>query len=143
MSLQAIKDAIPHRSPMLLVDEIVEQTDDTIHCRKQFSADEFFVQGHFPDFPLVPGVILCECAMQAGAILLASKASDPEKSVPVATRIDGVKFKNMVRPGDSIDIHVTLDESVSGAFFLSAKILNDGSNAARLKFACTLTNPSA
>ena len=128
---------------MLLVDEIVEQTDDTIHCRKQFSADDFFVQGHFPNFPLVPGVILCECAMQAGAILLASKASDSENSVPVATRIDGVRFKNMVRPGDTIDIHITLDETVSGAFFLTAKILNAGSNSARLKFACTLASPSA
>lgn len=136
----AIRKAIPHRPPMLLVDSIVDQSDDKIHCRKTFSADEFFVQGHFPDFPLVPGVILCECAMQAGAILLASKAT-VESAVPVATRIDGVKFKKMVRPGDTVDVEITLNEQVSAAFFLSGKVSVDGKLAARLEFACTMAAP--
>ena len=52
---------------MLLLDEIVEQTQDSIICRKTFRENEFFFQGHYPDFPIVPGVILCESAMQAGA----------------------------------------------------------------------------
>ncbi|MEM8734896.1 MAG: hypothetical protein AAGG44_11770 [Planctomycetota bacterium] len=69
-----IESRIPHRKPMLLVDSVKEQTEDEIVCEKAFGADEFFVQGHFPDYPLVPGVILCECCLQAGAILLESKA---------------------------------------------------------------------
>ena len=139
-SQAAIEAAIPHRRPMLLVDEVVQQEADTIHCRKTFAADEFFVQGHFPNYPLVPGVILCECALQSGAILLAGRgpASD---AVPVATRLDGVKFKRMVRPGDTIDIHVNLQEAVSNAFFLTGKITVDGKLAARLEFACTLSAP--
>lgn len=136
-----IEAVIPHRKPMLLIDEIVEQTPDTIHCRKQFQADDFFVQGHFPDYPLVPGVILCECALQSGAILLASK-TPATGVVPVATRLDGVKFKQMVRPGDSVDIHVTMKDVVSTAYFLSGKILVDGKLAARLDFACTVAEPN-
>lgn len=139
--LAPIHAAIPHRAPMLLIDGIVNQTDTAIVCHKTFAADDFFVQGHFPNYPLVPGVILCECAMQAGAILLSSKA-DNASAVPVATRIDGVKFKNMVRPGDKIEIHATLNEVVSSAYYLSAKITLNGKLAARLDFACTLAEPA-
>lgn len=136
----AVEAAIPHRAPMLLVDEIIEQSATEIHCRKTFDSDEFFTQGHFPNYPLVPGVILCECALQSGAILLAQYAPAPD-AVPVATRLDGVKFKKMVRPGDTIDIHATLNEIVSTAFFLTAKITVAGKLAARLDFACTLATP--
>lgn len=66
MSRAQIEALIPHRKPMLLVDEVLEQTDSTIHCVKTFEPDEFFLQGHFPNFPLVPGVILCECCLQSG-----------------------------------------------------------------------------
>lgn len=139
-SRAAVEAAIPHRSPMLLVDEIVEQTDDTICCRKTFSDQDYFVQGHFPDYPLVPGVILCECALQTGAILLSSKYDNAD-AVPVATRLDGVKFKKMVRPGDTIEISVTLNENVSSAYFLTGKVTVGGKLAARLDFACTITDP--
>ncbi len=135
-----IELAIPHRPPMLLIDEIVERSEMEIHCRKTFRDDEFFVQGHFPDFPLVPGVILCECALQAGAILLSDKM-DPAKQVPVATRLDGVKFKQMVRPGNTIDIAVVLKDNVSSAFFLNGKITIEGHLAARLDFACSVAEP--
>lgn len=137
----AIEAAIPHRAPMLLVDQIVEQSEGRIYCRKTFAAEDFFVQGHFPDFPIVPGVILCECALQSGAILLAKRAAS-DGALPVATRLDGVKFKQMVRPGDTIDIHVELQDIVSAAFFLTAKIMVNSKLAARLDFACTLTQPS-
>ncbi len=136
----AVEAAIPHRAPMLLVDEIVAQSESEIHCRKTFRADEFFTQGHFPNYPLVPGVILCECALQSGAILLANK-TPTTNAIPVATRLDGVKFKQMVRPGDTIDIHVTLNEAVSSAYFMTGKISVNGKVAARLDFACTVAAP--
>ena len=138
MSLAAIHDAIPHRAPFLLVDEIVEWGERRIVCRKTFSGDEFFYQGHYPQFPLTPGVLLCEAAMQAGAILL-SKFVEPEQNgVPVATRINDVRFKRMVRPGETIDIEVDLVERLSDAFFLKAKVSCSGKVAVRFEFACTL-----
>ena len=141
-SLEKIHALIPHRKPMLLVDEIVDQTEKTIHCRKTFSSDEFFVQGHFPNYPLVPGVILCECCLQSGAILLAS-VTPAEGVVPVATRLDGAKFKRMVRPGDTIEIEVTLNEVVSTAYFMTGRVTVGGQLAARLDFACSVAKPEA
>jgi 3-hydroxyacyl-[acyl-carrier-protein] dehydratase len=137
-----IEKLIPHRRPMLLVDEIVEQSEKHIVCRKRFSPEEYFLQGHFPEFPLVPGVILCECCLQSGAILL-SQFTPNDGSVPVATRLDGVKFKKMVRPGDTIEIHVSLNDVVSSAYFMTGKVTVDGKLAARLDFACSVAKPDS
>jgi 3-hydroxyacyl-[acyl-carrier-protein] dehydratase len=135
MNPSEIEAGIPHRPPMLLIDEIVERSENRIICRKTFRADEFFFQGHYPGFPLAPGVILCECAMQAGAILLSQFLTDGN-GVPVATRMNEVKFKNMVRPGDTIEITVELVERLANAFFLKAKVTKTGKLAVSFEFAC-------
>ena len=128
---------------MRLIDEIVSQDETNIVCRKTFCKDEYFVQGHFPDYPIVPGVIQCECCLQAGAILLRQHIPDDPGIVPVATRMDGVKFKQMVRPDDTVEIHASLKERVSTAFYLTGKMLLDGKVATRLDFTCSFTNPRA
>ena len=142
-----ILNAIPHRPPFLYVDTIVERKEDGIVCRKTFESDEYFFAGHYPGFPLVPGVILCEAAMQAGAVFLSERIQKEEteqgsetKKFPVATRINDVKFKKMVRPGDTIEITVTLKEKLSNAYFLSANVTVDGKTAARLEFAVTISS---
>ena len=153
---------------MLLVDEIVDESSrqdpPSIVCRKTFHADEFFFDGHFPDAPIVPGVIQCECCLQAGAVLLARPKDDAvgsdepkvgessegesvdEKTVapmtPVATRIDGVKFKRMIRPGDVAEIAVELKDHVSTAYYLTGKVTVNGKLSARLDFTVTM-QPSA
>jgi 3-hydroxyacyl-[acyl-carrier-protein] dehydratase len=141
MSIEAIKAAIPHREPFLLLDEIVEQTDTRIVCRKRFTGDEFWYAGHYPDFPLTPGVLLCEAAMQAGAVLLAKLATDSTGGMPVATRMNNVKFRNMVRPGDTIEMTVELVERMSDAFFLKAAVTAGGKTAVTFDFACKLAQP--
>ena len=143
MSLAEIHAAIPHRAPFLLVDEIVSRDERRIECRKTFTGDEFFYQGHYPQYPLTPGVLLCEAAMQAGAILLSQQLDSSAGGVPVATRINDVKFKRMVRPGETIDIEVELVERLSDAFFLKAKVSCAGKIAVRFEFACTLAKPEA
>ena len=72
MSLEEIQAAIPHREPFLLVDEIVERTRTASSAARRFTPTSSFSPGHYPEFPLTPGVLLCEAAMQAGAVLLAS-----------------------------------------------------------------------
>jgi 3-hydroxyacyl-[acyl-carrier-protein] dehydratase len=140
MSIEEIEKRIPHRTPMRLLDEIVSLQPARIVCRKTFREDEFFVQGHFPGQPIVPGVIQCECCLQAGAALLFDHApGDAGEHLPVATRLDSVKFKRMVHPGDTIEVDVTLKDQVSNAFFMTGKVLVDGKVAARLDFACSLT----
>ena len=134
MTLEEIRATLPHRPPMLLIDEVLERTDMSIICRKKFRPDEFFFQGHYPDHPLVPGVILCEVAMQSGAVLLAQFAGH---GVPVATRMNDVRFRHMVRPGDTVQIHVELVERLANAFFMKAKMTRDGKQVMRFEFACT------
>ena len=138
MSLDLIKAAIPHREPFLLLDEIVEQSESRIVCRKTFTGDEFWYRGHYPDYPITPGVILCEAAMQAGAVLLSKLVADSPNSVPVATRANNVQFKQMVRPGDTIELEVELTERLANAFFMKAKVTAAGKVACRFDFACTL-----
>jgi 3-hydroxyacyl-[acyl-carrier-protein] dehydratase len=136
MSRQQILDAIPHREPFLLVDDIVEWTDSRIVCVKTFSGREDFFAGHYPGYPLVPGVLLCEAAMQAGAILLSRHLTEANGRVPVATRMNDVRFKRMVRPGEEIRMEVELVERLANAFFLKAKSTVDGKVAVRFEFAC-------
>lgn len=137
MSRDEILAAIPHRPPFLLIDRVVERSTDRIRCSKTFDEGDYFFAGHYPGFPIVPGVLLCEAAMQAGAVLLAGQV-DASGKVPVATRIGDVRFKRMVRPGDTVEIEVELTERLSGAFFLKAKVSVGTAVAARLEFACTL-----
>lgn len=140
MNRSEIEAAIPHRPPFLFVDEIVERSDHRIVCRKTFRGDEFFYAGHYPSQPLTPGVLLCEAAMQAGAILLSQHVGDLH-GVPVATRMNDVKFKHVVRPGETIEMEVDLIERLADAFYLKAKVLCQGKVAVRFEFACTLAEP--
>jgi len=137
MSRQQIYDAIPHREPFLLVDEIVEWTDSRIVCTKVFSGEEDFFAGHYPGHPLVPGVLLCEAAMQCGAILLSRHLAEAEGKMPVATRMNDVRFKRIVLPGKTIRLEVELTEQLANAFFLKAKVTVEGKVAVRFEFACT------
>ncbi len=137
MSRQRIYQAIPHREPFLLVDEILEQDPRRIVCTKTFTGKEDFFAGHYPGCPVVPGVLLCEAAMQAGAILLADHLAAAPGRVPVATRMNDVRFKRLVLPGDTVRLEVELVDRLADAFFLRAKVTVRGQVAARLEFACT------
>jgi len=142
MSLDEIHAAIPHRPPFLLVDEIVSREDNRIVCRKRFSEDEWFFAGHYPDEPVVPGVLLCEAALQVGAILLAKDPQIEKDSLPVVTRINEVRFKHLVRPGDTIEVEVALRERLADAYFFTGKVSVSGKVAARLEFACMMVAKS-
>ena len=137
MNREQICAAIPHRDPFLLIDEIVEQSESRIVGTKVFSGDEYFFAGHYPGYPLVPGVLLCEAAMQCGAVLLSKHLAGSEGKVPVATRMNDVRFKRMVRPGETIRMEIELTERLADAFFLTAKVTVAGKVAVRFEFACT------
>ena len=103
-----IKKYLPHREPFLFIDEVVSIKDDSqIHCKKLIIEEEYFLQGHFPNNPIFPGVIIIEALGQASGILgfsLMNKTPE-EGSIYVLAGVDKVRFRKRVRPGDTIDIY--------------------------------------
>src|SRR5215470_15602476 len=116
-----IQQLIPHREPFLWLDEVVELSQSRIVARKFIDPELDVFRGHYPGKPVLPGVIVCEAAMQAGAVLLATQYDPPpEGHVPVAARINNVKFKQMVLPGDTLEIEASVTERLARTYFLSA-----------------------
>jgi len=138
--LEEVKAAIPHREPFLFVDEIVECGDDRILCKKTFHADDYFFAGHYPGNPIVPGVVQCEAAMQAGAILL-TRIFDKDDMIgrlPVVAKMEKVRFREMVRPGDTLMLEVKFRDKVAGVYFMQAKATVNGKTSVQFDVACAL-----
>lgn len=141
-----ILNRIPHRDPFLWVDSVTEVLDNRLVAKKHIPPDLDIFKGHYPDHPIMPGVLLCESIFQAGAILIhemimkGGSQDVNSNEIPVLTRIQGAKFKREVRPGDTIIIDVLFKERVSNAWFLSGKILVDGKVAVKVDFACAMSS---
>lgn len=138
----AIERLIPHRDPFLWIDEVLEISDTAIVAEKFLDPKLPVFAGHYPAFPVFPGVLLCEAAFQAGAILIAKHHPVADGAVPVVTRVNNVKFRRMVRPGDTIRLEVELTEVIASAFLLAGKVSVGQDIAARLEFTCTAAKVS-
>ena len=103
-----IRKMLPHRYPMQLVDKIIEINNDHIVGVKNVTANEPFFQGHFPDEPVMPGVLQVEAMAQTGGILVLSTVEDPERYSTYFMKIDNVKFRQKVVPGDTLVFHMQL-----------------------------------
>lgn len=136
MSETPALSSIPHRPPFLFVDEVVEASADRIVTRKLADPQAEFFRGHYPDHPVMPGVLICECCFQAGALLVAHRLDGAEAgTVPVITRIQDARFKRMVKPGQTLDVEVTLDDELDGAYFMTGRVTVDGKAVVRVTFA--------
>ncbi len=108
MTREEIKKIIPQREPMLLVDEAELLEDGTAVGRYTVRGDEFFLQGHFPGHPVVPGVILCE---MAGQCCCAMMAGEEEGKTGLFAGMNNVRFRRQVRPGDTVEFRGTVVRS--------------------------------
>lgn len=135
MNKEEIKNILPHREPMLLVDE-VELIDGEAHGKCFITGKEYFVQGHFPGQPVVPGVILCEMMAQSACVLVAGEAM--EGVTPFFTGLDKVKFKNQVKPGDTFETVCKLIKSRHGFYFAEGKGYVDGKLCVQAEFSFAL-----
>ncbi|XCN73802.1 MAG: 3-hydroxyacyl-ACP dehydratase FabZ [Candidatus Electrothrix aestuarii] len=135
-----IEERIPHRAPFLWLDRILELDETSIRAEKFISEDLDVFQGHYPDYPIMPGVLLCEAIFQAGALLISETMRGKEEinGVPVLTRILGAKFKREVGPGDTIELQATLKERVGPAWFMKGSVRIKGKIAVQVEFACAL-----
>jgi 3-hydroxyacyl-[acyl-carrier-protein] dehydratase len=135
-----ILERIPHRPPFLWLDRVLDISGGTIRAEKKVPEDLALFQGHYPDYPLMPGVLLCEAVFQAGALLIGELLrGEQEKQgsgVPVLTRIFGAKFKREVRPGDTLEIVAALVERMGPAWLLKGSIRVGGKTAVQVEFAC-------
>ncbi len=110
MNVDEIKRLIPHRYPFLFLDKIIEmEKGKRIVALKNLTINEPFFQGHFPDYPVMPGVLMLEAMAQAGAVLLLSELDNPNDYVGFLGGIDKARFKKPARPGDTLLIEVTVD----------------------------------
>ena len=109
-TLEDIKKRLPHRYPFLMVDKIISLDETTVVGIKNVTFDEPYFQGHFPNEPIMPGVLLVESLAQCGGILILSTIDDPEKYSTYFLKIDKLKFKHKVVPGDTVILRMELIE---------------------------------
>jgi 3-hydroxyacyl-[acyl-carrier-protein] dehydratase len=141
MDIHEILKKLPHRYPFLLVDRVLElEKGKRIKALKNVSMNEEFFQGHFPNRPVMPGVLMIEALAQAAAILsFETLGSVPDdKSVYYFGGIDAARFKRPVEPGDQLVLEATLDRMKSGVFKFSTRALVDGELAVEAQLICTV-----
>jgi 3-hydroxyacyl-[acyl-carrier-protein] dehydratase len=139
LSREQIEALIPHRPPFLWLDA-AEVDGDSIVATKSLPPDLPLFEGHYPGQPVLPGVIQLEMCFQASAALVATFDSGGG-GVPVVARTDGVKFKRMIRPGETCTIEVSIKDRLPGAYYLTGKVRVDGQLACRCDFTTAEAKP--
>ena len=118
MDQNEIMTILPHRDHMLLVDA-VEKVENEAHGSYHVTGDEFFLKGHFPGNPVVPGVILCEILAQSACVLFRDQMTDGK--LPMYTGLNNVKFKSPVRPGDTFETRCRITRAKHPFYFASGE----------------------
>ncbi|MEN4904706.1 3-hydroxyacyl-ACP dehydratase FabZ [Luteimonas sp. TWI1416] len=138
IDIGGIRKLLPHRYPFLLVDRVVEfESGKRVLCYKNVSANEHFFQGHFPDHPVMPGVLVIEALAQAGGILShLSRGRTCEGALSYLVKVDAAKFSRMVVPGDRLELEVSIKREIRNMTLYSGIARVDGHQAACADILC-------
>jgi beta-hydroxyacyl-ACP dehydratase FabZ len=138
MDIPAIRDILPHRYPMLLVDRIVELEEDRIVGIKNVTANEPFFIGHFPDYPVMPGVMIVEAMAQVAGVLVLNRIPDRKSKLVLLASIEQAKFRKPVLPGDQLRIEMKVIKIKSTVAKMQGTATVDGGVVAEAEVLCKI-----
>ena len=137
MNRTEIMNILPHRDDMLLVDDAQRLEDGSVVGHHTIRGDEFFLRGHFPQNPIVPGVILCEILAQSACVLMRDVMD--EGKIPMYTGLDKVRFRSPVRPGDTVETRCRIRRAKPPFYFASGEVTVDGRLCVTAEFSFAVT----
>jgi len=142
IGIEKILKSLPHRYPFLLVDKVIKlEPEKKIVAVKNVTFNEPHFLGHFPDHPIMPGVLIIEAMAQAGALMVTSAPNfNPEDKLVYFMSIDGAKFRKPVTPGDVLELHVEAVQNRGAVWKLSAVGMVDGQKVAEAKLAAMIVD---
>jgi len=142
LDIQAIQQILPHRYPFLLVDRIVELEEERIVGIKNVTMNEPFFQGHFPEFPVMPGVLIVEAMAQVAGVLVLKSLGSKQRAVFLAS-IDSAKFRRPVVPGDQLRIEMKVGRRKATVAKMFGTATVDGKVVAEVEVMCKLADVPA
>jgi 3-hydroxyacyl-[acyl-carrier-protein] dehydratase len=140
LDINEIRRILPHRYPMLLVDRIVELEAERIVGIKNVTANEPFFSGHFPDFPVMPGVLIVEAMAQTAGVLVLKSIEDRASKLVLLVSIEYAKFRKPVVPGDQLRMELIMLKRKASVAKMSGKATVDGVLVAEAEVMCKLAD---
>jgi 3-hydroxyacyl-[acyl-carrier-protein] dehydratase len=140
LDINEIRAILPHRFPFLLVDRIVEMEPERIVGIKQVTLNEPFFQGHFPDFPVMPGVLIVEAMAQTAGVLVLKSMPDRANKLVLLVAIENARFRRPVVPGDTVRMEMKIVKRKSSVAKMAGVATVDGNVVAEVEVMCKLAD---